>query len=64
MKNDKIIFLTNDDSYLSKGFRAAVNLAREFGRVIKNLLSLQAISKNCFAGDLWNFLRKISSSFD
>jgi 5'-nucleotidase len=34
MKNDKIIFLTNDDSYLSKGFRAAVNLAREFGRVI------------------------------
>lgn len=34
MNNDKIIFLTNDDSYLSKGFRAAVNLAREFGRVI------------------------------
>ena len=34
MKNDKIIFLTNDDSYLSKGFRAAVALAREFGRVI------------------------------
>ena len=34
MKNDEIVFLTNDDSYLSKGFRAAVNLAREFGRVI------------------------------
>lgn len=34
MNNDKIIFLTNDDSYLSKGFRAAVNLAHEFGRVI------------------------------
>lgn len=34
MKNDKIIFLTNDDSYLSKGFRAAVALAREFGRVV------------------------------
>lgn len=28
------IFLTNDDSYLSKGFRAAVNLAREFGDVV------------------------------
>lgn len=30
----RVIFLTNDDSYLSKGFRAAVNLAREFGDVI------------------------------
>lgn len=29
-----MIFLTNDDSYLSKGFRAAVNLAREFGHVV------------------------------
>ena len=34
MKNRPLIFLTNDDSYLSKGFRAAVNLAREFGDVI------------------------------
>ena len=34
MKNQRLIFLTNDDSYLSKGFRAAVNLAREFGKVI------------------------------
>ena len=30
----RLIFLTNDDSYLSKGFRSAVNLAREFGDVI------------------------------
>lgn len=30
----RLIFLTNDDSYLSKGFRAAVNLAREFGDVV------------------------------
>jgi 5'-nucleotidase len=34
MSEKPLIFLTNDDSYLSKGFRAAVNLAREFGRVI------------------------------
>ena len=34
MSSERLIFLTNDDSYLSKGFRAAVNLAREFGRVI------------------------------
>ena len=34
MNNERLIFLTNDDSYLSKGFRAAVNLAREFGRVV------------------------------
>ena len=30
----RLIFLTNDDSYLSKGFRALVNLAREFGDVV------------------------------
>lgn len=34
MQNRPLIFVTNDDSYLSKGFRAAVNLAREFGRVV------------------------------
>ena len=34
MNNDRLIFLTNDDSYMSKGFRLAVELAREFGRVI------------------------------
>lgn len=34
MNRDRLIFLTNDDSYLSKGFRAAVSLAREFGRVV------------------------------
>ncbi len=34
MKKRPLIFLTNDDSYLSKGFRAAVSLAREFGDVI------------------------------
>ena len=31
---ERLIFITNDDSYMSKGFRAAVELAREFGRVI------------------------------
>ena len=30
----RLIFLTNDDSYLSKGFRALVELAREFGDVV------------------------------
>lgn len=34
MKQRPLIFLTNDDSYLSKGFRAAVELASEFGDVI------------------------------
>ena len=34
MKNRRLIFVTNDDSYLSKGFRAMVNLAREFGDVV------------------------------
>ena len=30
----RLIFLTNDDSYLSKGFRHIVELAKEFGRVV------------------------------
>ena len=34
MKPKRLIFVTNDDGYTSKGFRAAVNLAREFGDVI------------------------------
>lgn len=34
MKPNRLIFVTNDDGYTSKGFRAAVNLAREFGDVI------------------------------
>ena len=34
MNNQRTIFLTNDDSYLSKGFRHAVALASEFGHVI------------------------------
>lgn len=34
MNSEPVIFLTNDDSYLSKGFRAAVALASEFGHVI------------------------------
>ena len=34
MSKDRLIFVTNDDGYMSKGFRAAVNLAREFGEVI------------------------------
>ena len=34
MSKERVIFLTNDDSYMSKGFRAAVELAKEFGKVI------------------------------
>ncbi|MBO7220859.1 MAG: 5'/3'-nucleotidase SurE [Alistipes sp.] len=34
MKREKLIFLTNDDSYRSKGFAAAIQIARQFGRVI------------------------------
>ena len=34
MKRDRLIFLTNDDSYRSKGFAAAIEIARQFGRVI------------------------------
>ena len=34
MTTKPLIFITNDDSYLSKGFRAMVNLAKEFGRVV------------------------------
>ena len=34
MSKDKVIFLTNDDSYRSKGFAAAIEIAGVFGRVI------------------------------
>ena len=34
MSKQKLIFLTNDDSYRSKGFAAAIEVARQFGRVI------------------------------
>ena len=34
MKDERLIFVTNDDSYLSKGFRCAVELAAEFGHVV------------------------------
>ena len=34
MKNRPLIFVTNDDSYLSKGFEAMVSLAKEFGDVV------------------------------
>lgn len=34
MKRERLIFLTNDDSYRSKGFAAAIEVARQFGRVI------------------------------
>ena len=34
MTNERLIFVTNDDSYLSKGFRHAVELASRFGRVV------------------------------
>ena len=34
MNSERLIFLTNDDSYRSKGFEAAIEVARHFGRVI------------------------------
>lgn len=34
MNRERLIFLTNDDSYRSKGFAAAIEVARQFGRVI------------------------------
>ena len=34
MTERPLIFITNDDSYLSKGFRHIVELAKEFGRVV------------------------------
>ena len=34
MKDQRLIFVTNDDSYASKGFEAAISLARRFGEVV------------------------------
>ena len=34
MKPQRLIFVTNDDSYASKGFEAALTLARKFGEVV------------------------------
>ena len=34
MSRERTIFLTNDDSYRSKGFAALIEIARQFGRVI------------------------------
>ena len=34
MAKDKLIFVTNDDGYSSKGFQAAIEVARHFGKVI------------------------------
>lgn len=34
MKQQRLIFVTNDDSYTSKGFEAAISLARKFGEVV------------------------------
>ncbi len=34
MKSDKLIFVTNDDGYDSKGIKAAIEVARRFGRVV------------------------------
>ncbi len=34
MKNDRLIFVTNDDGYSAKGFAAAIEVAREFGHVL------------------------------
>ncbi len=32
--NERLIFVTNDDGYASKGFAAAIEVARTFGRVV------------------------------
>ncbi len=34
MNNDLLIFVTNDDGYDAKGFAAAIEVARHFGRVV------------------------------
>lgn len=34
MKHEKVILLSNDDSFRSKGFEAAIEVARRFGRVV------------------------------
>ena len=34
MKNKRLILVTNDDGYSAKGFRAAIEVARTFGRVV------------------------------
>lgn len=34
MKRERLIFVTNDDSFRAKGFAAAIEVAREFGRVV------------------------------
>lgn len=34
MNKERLIFVTNDDSYASKGFAAAIEVARRFGKVV------------------------------
>ncbi|MBR5820214.1 MAG: 5'/3'-nucleotidase SurE [Alistipes sp.] len=34
MKKERLILVTNDDGYTAKGFRAAIEVARTFGRVV------------------------------
>ena len=34
MENERLILVTNDDGYASKGFAAAIEVARNFGRVV------------------------------
>ena len=34
MNKERVIFVTNDDGYQAKGFAAAIEVAREFGRVV------------------------------
>lgn len=34
MEKQRLIFVTNDDGYAAKGFAAAIEVAREFGRVV------------------------------
>lgn len=34
MKQERLILVTNDDGYNAKGFKAAIEIARQFGRVV------------------------------
>lgn len=65
MNNDRLIFLTNDDSYMSKGFRHAIELAREFGRVIAIAPDrVQSGMSQAITINMPLFLRQIEKSAD
>ena len=65
MNNDRLIFVTNDDSYASKGFAAVIEVARRFGKVIA-VAPEHVQSGMSQAITIHNplFLRKVSESDD